>query len=268
MAFIYALADSWTNAAVTYTGIGLNVTDTASAAGSLLMDLQVGGVSRFRVAKDGGVILPPNSYIDGQGGGTDLRVASNGAGSFIALAGSNSYFGLGSGNVQTTDTRLFRDAANTLAQRNGVNAQAFRVYNTFTDASNYERGFVRWSANALEIGTEAAGTGSLRIVDIRSAAQLDFSSFGARVVRLSSSGMNLYNDILFINDNTDDIGGATANRPRNVHQAGYWQTSEMTAPAAPAANDVRIYAEDNGAGKTRLMARFATGAAVQIAIEP
>jgi hypothetical protein len=43
---------------------------------------------------------------------------------------------------------------------------------------------------------------------------------------------------------------------------------EMTAPAAPAADRVRIYAEDNGSGKTRLMVRFATGAAVQIAIEP
>ena len=44
--------------------------------------------------------------------------------------------------------------------------------------------------------------------------------------------------------------------------------SPMTAPSAPATNSVRIYAEDNGAGKTRLMALFATGSAVQIAIEP
>lgn len=44
--------------------------------------------------------------------------------------------------------------------------------------------------------------------------------------------------------------------------------TEQTAPSAPATNEVRIYAEDNGGGKTRLMARFPTGAAVQIAIEP
>jgi hypothetical protein len=44
--------------------------------------------------------------------------------------------------------------------------------------------------------------------------------------------------------------------------------AEMTAPAAPAANGVRIYAVDNGSGKTQLMALFATGAAQQIAIEP
>ena len=43
---------------------------------------------------------------------------------------------------------------------------------------------------------------------------------------------------------------------------------EQTAPSAPATNGVYIYAEDNGSGKTRLMARFATGAAQQIAIEP
>lgn len=44
--------------------------------------------------------------------------------------------------------------------------------------------------------------------------------------------------------------------------------TEMTAPSAPASNGFTIYAEDNGAGKTRLMVKFATGAAQQIAIEP
>lgn len=57
---------------------------------------------------------------------------------------------------------LVRDAANTFAQRRTTNAQTFRIYNTFTDASNYERGFLRWASNVLEIGAEAAGTGTLR----------------------------------------------------------------------------------------------------------
>lgn len=50
--------------------------------------------------------------------------------------------------------------------------------------------------------------------------------------------------------------------------AAYLQFTEMTAPAAGATNSVRIYAEDDGAGKTRLMALFPTGSAVQLAIEP
>jgi hypothetical protein len=57
------------------------------------------------------------------------------------------------------DLTLYRDAANTLAQRNGGNAQAFNIYNTYTDPSNYEKGFMRWNSGILEIGTQAAGTG-------------------------------------------------------------------------------------------------------------
>lgn len=44
--------------------------------------------------------------------------------------------------------------------------------------------------------------------------------------------------------------------------------TEQTAPAAPAANGWRLYGEDNGSGKTRLMVLFATGAAQQVAIQP
>jgi hypothetical protein len=50
---IFALVDTWNAAGTTFTGIGLNVTDSASAAGSLLIDLQVGGVSQFSVTKAG-----------------------------------------------------------------------------------------------------------------------------------------------------------------------------------------------------------------------
>jgi len=50
--------------------------------------------------------------------------------------------------------------------------------------------------------------------------------------------------------------------------AGCVELLEQTAPSAATANSVRIFAQDNGAGKTQLMALFATGAAQQIAIEP
>ncbi len=43
---------------------------------------------------------------------------------------------------------------------------------------------------------------------------------------------------------------------------------EQTAPSAPAANGVYVYAQDNGGGKTQLMALFSSGAAQQIAIQP
>ena len=77
------------------------------------------------------------------------------------------------GNVNgltTNDTFLTRDAANTLALRNSTNAQTFNIYNTYTDASNYERGFMKWNANVLEIGTEAGGTGTARGVTLGTAS--------------------------------------------------------------------------------------------------
>lgn len=52
---IFDLTDTWNAGATTFTAIKMNVTDTASAAGSLLIDLQVGGVSQFSVTKAGAV---------------------------------------------------------------------------------------------------------------------------------------------------------------------------------------------------------------------
>jgi hypothetical protein len=48
-----------------------------------------------------------------------------------------------------SDAMFFRDEANAIAQRNSFNAQTFRVYNTFTDSSNYERGFNRWRGSTF-----------------------------------------------------------------------------------------------------------------------
>ena len=53
MAFIYDLTDTWNAGGTAFNGIKMNVTDTASAAASRLMTLQVGGAERFSVRKDG-----------------------------------------------------------------------------------------------------------------------------------------------------------------------------------------------------------------------
>lgn len=51
--------------------------------------------------------------------------------------------------------------------------------------------------------------------------------------------------------------------------SGYYSGVEQSSsPAAPPTNGWRIYAKDNGSGKTVLYVRFATGAEQQIAIEP
>jgi len=51
------LAQTWNNASGAFTALKLNVTNTNSAAGSLLLDLQVGGASKFKIDKNGKVYL-------------------------------------------------------------------------------------------------------------------------------------------------------------------------------------------------------------------
>jgi hypothetical protein len=53
--------------------------------------------------------------------------------------------------------------------------------NLDTDASNYERGFVRWNSNILEIGDEAAGTGSTRVVNLVANSELQLQGNGIRI---------------------------------------------------------------------------------------
>ena len=309
MAYIYDLADTWNASGTTFTGIGLNVTDTASAAGSLLMDLQVGGSTRLRVNKAGSLEIASDAYI-GDFSGTRFRI-SNGASPFITLGGGVSgYFGLANSNIQVADVRLFRDAAGVLAQRNGANAQAFNLYNTFTDASNYERGFMRWVGNVLQIGSDKLGTGIARALAFQTdgttrltlattgdatftASVLSSTAFprygGASGIVLSAGATDL---IAVVNNSTTLQSGAIVGwsgsiataaqdtalvrsaagvlgvRGANATTGGSVELIEQTAPATPSLDRVRIYAEDNGAGKTRLMALFATGVAQQIAIEP
>ena len=56
-------AQSWNAAGVTFTGMKVNVTDTASASGSLLQDFQVGGVSKFSITKAGAVTAASNLSV-------------------------------------------------------------------------------------------------------------------------------------------------------------------------------------------------------------
>lgn len=310
------LSRTWSDAGTTFTAVKYNVTDTASNAASLLMDLQVGGASKFSVRKDGLVVSASGARF------SNFNLGTSGASTWFALAptGAMGWF-VSDVTSGTFDLSLFRDAANTLAQRNGANGQTFRIYNTYTDVNTYERLALYWLSNNCWISTENLGVGtSLRSLNVN-AAGINLRTGGTSRWQIDASGH-------FIGgaDNTYDIGASGANRPRTIYAAadifcggqmgptasrlwgngvtttgyvGFASSNplapdttltrvaagivgvrdgttggaavslvEQTAPAAPAANGVYIYAEDDGAGKTRLMARFATGAAVQIAIEP
>ena len=79
MAFLHTLTDTWNNIAVTWAAIRMNVTDSASAADSVLLELQTNGSPRMLVAKGGNiraslgtVALPAYSFL----GDTDTGIYS------------------------------------------------------------------------------------------------------------------------------------------------------------------------------------------------
>jgi hypothetical protein len=152
------LTQTWDAVGTTFTALKFNVTDTASAAGSLLMDLQVGGVSATQVNKVGRITT--NSLLCSFAGSIYRFLVTDGAGPRIASDAALEWTSTSNVQAGIRDLKIHRDAAHTLAQRDSTNAQTFRIYNTFTDASNYERGKIGWNSNVFEIGAETAGTGS------------------------------------------------------------------------------------------------------------
>ena len=104
-----------------------------AAISTNIMALCMAADERFRFNTSSGLLVIPSDY--------QFSWSSTGASS------------------GSTDLYLARDAANTLAQRNGTTAQAFRIYGTYTDASNYERGALNMGADYVEMAAETAGTG-------------------------------------------------------------------------------------------------------------
>jgi len=288
------LTQAWNNSGTTFTGLRFNVdtnTYNQSAAASLLMDLQVGGTSKFSVKKDGSVstgawqgtavgvayggtgqttasagfnalspVTSTGDLIVGNGTNSSTRLGIGSTGQVLTVSGGTATWaaaasGSGtvtsvsvttangvSGTVATATTTpaislslgaitptsvalnseafLTSDAANIVAQRNGVNAQTFNVYNTYTDTSNYERGFARFSSNRFDIGTEKLGSGTareLRLLGGQAIRITPASGFAVYLGDASQIAVNTGGNIIFLNDNSNDVGLVNSLRPRSVY---------------------------------------------------
>jgi hypothetical protein len=211
------LAQTWNASGTTFTGLRFNVTNTASATASNLLDIQVGGTTRMMLKRDG--VLHLGQFTNS--GFYSPAPTWHGSTAGL-LAATNLAIG------STLDTILERGGAGIIEQRNAANAQTFRIYGTYTDASNYERGFVRWSAAGgnFEIGTEGAGTGSGRHMTLRAGANTfsffnngEFSSptsiriTSRMVINSSASGVVAIRNDAGNDFNRLQFGGTDANFP-------------------------------------------------------
>ena len=168
------LAATWNASGTTFSAIKMNVTDTASAAASLLLDLQVGGTSQFRVSKGGRVTA--QTLTLGLGGQT--AVATNTALGFEAL-NSASLTGTGNTGVGANAARVATTANNLCA----IGANALSSVTTGSD--NTACGSNASASNVTGTETTAVGTSALLYYDTGSN-----TAVGAYAARGSSTVAN------------------------------------------------------------------------------
>lgn len=110
MANIYDMVDVWNDGATTFTAIKMDVTDTASASGSLLLDLKVGGVTKASIDKNGNLTASLTAIDD-----VPIGAVTPSTGAFTTLSASS---------ITVTGTVDGRDIAADGTKLDGIEALA------------------------------------------------------------------------------------------------------------------------------------------------
>ena len=164
--------------------------------------LRADGTGGSTIQAGTGVTIPPTYDDNGDLYATGLNCSYFGtatqkwarflfAGGFKSFSlGSDVVFGWEAGQTGAGNpvTRLYRDGADhIIGQRNGANPQEFRLYNTYTDASNYERASFKHD-DGFVLDYEYAGTGQ------EPSTLLNFRNNGTRTLRVMSDGSFEYGE--------------------------------------------------------------------------
>ena len=180
MAFIYDLVDAWNAGGTSFNAIRMNVTDTASAAASRLISLQINGSERFSVRKDGQGYFAGNVGIGTTSPAQRLHVNGN------ALLGGSPAAQWG-GITLATDVAI-QQAAPVLNFVNAAGSTRFGYIFHSGAGGNVE--FLNQQAGAMLLGTNNAermrieATGNIGIGTSAPGSTLDV----AGTIRTSASG--------------------------------------------------------------------------------
>ena len=194
----------------TGTGAGGSIIFQVAPAGTTgtAQNALVDALTLSAVTGGGRLTLRSNSttsFLEVQGVGVEgfninNRVQIGGAADFTFYVASTSSIGWSAGTNVTSgvsDTRLWRDAAYTLALRNANNGQTFRLYGRFTDITNdFERFFINaptTSGDAVQLGTQkGATTGAARALELQTdgTTRLTISATANTITLPSSSTLN------------------------------------------------------------------------------
>jgi len=210
---ISASGDIYGSNLIYNTGNNNNSNITIGTNDNYNLNLGTGGVTRMSILSSGGINLTPatntNIALNTGGNGYVQVVGGNG----IACSTYNS-FGPNKLKISSGGSAIYLNSANGVVEVGNDSAstlsRAINIYNTYTNASNYERGFLRWIGNEFTIGAEKAGTGVNRNVKI--------------------SGGDGANNHLFISTDTIGFrwGGETSNR-WEISDGGFFSASPSLA---------------------------------------
>lgn len=238
---ISSMTDTWTNSGVTYTAVKMNVTNSASASASKLMDLQIGGTTIFAVNKSGAfqttapfsLQIPDSTTTGGNTRGAnavDLQYNRNAA--TQVASGSNSLVA-GYRNTASADAAVALGYSNTAS---GAYSLASGNQSTASGASSVALG-----SNASASGTQSVGVGNNALVSANYAAALSTNyatangEYGVAMGNLSSNrsinrAMN-YSSGIFATNYDNQIGWYVMKRITTDATAAVVLTTDAAAPS-------------------------------------
>lgn len=234
---IRSVTDTWNEGGTTFNAIKMDVTDSASAAASNLIDLQVGSSTKFKVGKDGAITstsaaadaiaVGPNGatnpcfQVDGStsSAATGIKVtgaaAAGGVAVVVTSSGTNENATIdakGSGTLTLNGTATGAVVVGSVATVASANASALAVGpNGATNPALKVNGSVSSAATGVEvIGRAAAAGASVAVISSGTNENLTIDAKGSGTISLNATGTgNVTSPRGIVSTGTAGIGYAT-----------------------------------------------------------
>jgi len=163
MANIYDMTDTWNDGATVFTSIKMNVTDTASASGSKLIDLQVGSSSKFSADNSGAVTFNSAFTFPTTDGTSGQTLSTNGSGT-VTWSDVSVFWGDGSSTI-TTSPSASGSRAISLGNSSTATGSDSLAFGTSSSTSNTRTIAIGHSSSATSTNAVAIGYSSKALAE-------------------------------------------------------------------------------------------------------
>lgn len=273
-----SVTQTWNAVGTTFNSLLVNVTDTASAAGSLLADFQVAGVSKFRVRKDGRIYTPliGNDPTFGTSpaaiffsGANMVWYISNGTIGTVSSTGLT----MGSGTAMGwNDVSSTRHAAGVARLTNGSTGAGRILLGTSSDTSSAQLDVRSQTVGlpALQVQAASGESANATILNVRNGAGGQVAAIHNTGVMIfptsnstapSASGVGNWFGTLALFGNGGALAATVANNGINLSSSVIFNFSGDVGFVRAAAANLRVTNGSTGAGKLLLGTSSDTSAA-------